>query len=491
MVHVIGRLSLDCAGEGKMTFFIKKPMVVMALVTGVLLTGMASAADLRTTLFTDTDALMEQALQADADILSPKNFAAAQSAYERAESHADRGRADKATKELQKVNGFLAESLEASKLANVTFRDTIKLRNLAITADAAQNEPLLWKEAESQFSVATKWLEAGNVKKAQKNGTRALNEYAIAELAAIKTGIVGEARILINEAEQDKVERFAPISLSNARALVAKAESDIDTNRYSTAGPGLLAAEAEYEARHAMFIKSQAEAIDGRSKTIEQLILEWEQPIQNTAKALEVTTDMSAGYSLAGKASQIRATQLVSHNNELTARVSELEISLGGTELLVEETQRLHQQLADIENLFEPSQARVIREGNDLILRLVGLSFPTGKSFIETKYFSLLTQVQDAVGIFPETAIVIEGHTDAQGADNTNINLSQERADSVREYLIANLGLPASRVSSIGYGKTSPIASNETDAGRVQNRRIDVVIVDARVRENTHANSRP
>jgi outer membrane protein OmpA-like peptidoglycan-associated protein len=82
---------------------------------------------------------------------------------------------------------------------------------------------------------------------------------------------------------------------------------------------------------------------------------------------------------------------------------------------------------------------------------------------------------------------VIEGHTDSQGADNANINLSQERADSVREYLIANLGLSQGRVQSVGYGKVSPIASNETPAGRAQNRRIDVVIVDARARASSQA----
>jgi outer membrane protein OmpA-like peptidoglycan-associated protein len=101
----------------------------------------------------------------------------------------------------------------------------------------------------------------------------------------------------------------------------------------------------------------------------------------------------------------------------------------------------------------------------------------------------MLTKVQDAIAIFPESVIVVEGHTDSQGADNKNVNLSQDRADSVREYLIANLGLPADRVSSIGYGKTSPIANNDSADGRAQNRRIDVVILDARARVNSQANS--
>jgi len=473
-----------------MTLISNKSLATLLIVIGTLMANVSIAADLRSTLFAETDALMQQALEADANILSPKNFAAAESAYKRAENQVARGRADKATNELQKVNGSLAKALETSKLAKVTFRDTLKFRDLAVIADAGKYEPELWKKAETQFNTAAKWLEAGNVKKAQRNSTRALSDYAMAELEAIKTDIAGNARRLIAEAETNKVERYAPITLANARALVAKIETDIDKNRYSTAGPAMLAAEAEYEARHAGYIANQIMALNNHSMTGEQLILEWEQPLRDVAEALEVTNDMSAGYTAAGLAAQAKATNLVTQHGELTTRVAELEISLGSTEMQIEETERLQRQLAQIESLFSPDQARVVREGNDLILRLVGLSFPTGQSFIETKYFSLLTQVQNAIGVFPDSTIVVEGHTDSQGADNTNLGLSQERADSVREYFIANLGLPSSRVSAIGYGKTSPIANNDTSEGRAQNRRIDVVIIDARARLTTHANTR-
>ncbi|MDB4308266.1 OmpA family protein, partial [Gammaproteobacteria bacterium] len=118
----------------------------------------------------------------------------------------------------------------------------------------------------------------------------------------------------------------------------------------------------------------------------------------------------------------------------------------------------------------------------DMIMRLIGLSFPVGSATIQTEYFGILRQVQEAISIFPNSPIVIEGHTDAQGADNLNMQLSQERADAVRQYLIANLGLDPKRVQAIGYGKNRPIASNETTEGRAQNRRIDVVIKNVRTR---------
>jgi outer membrane protein OmpA-like peptidoglycan-associated protein len=69
----------------------------------------------------------------------------------------------------------------------------------------------------------------------------------------------------------------------------------------------------------------------------------------------------------------------------------------------------------------------------------------------------------------------VEGHTDSVGRDDYNQQLSEQRGGSVRDYLIAQ-GMGGSSVSSKGFGKTQPVASNETAAGRQQNRRVELVI---------------
>jgi outer membrane protein OmpA-like peptidoglycan-associated protein len=71
---------------------------------------------------------------------------------------------------------------------------------------------------------------------------------------------------------------------------------------------------------------------------------------------------------------------------------------------------------------------------------------------------------------------VIQGHTDNVGSNESNLKLSQERAESVRSYLLSKK-LPANRVTSIGFGETRPIASNDTEEGKSQNRRVEFVIV--------------
>jgi outer membrane protein OmpA-like peptidoglycan-associated protein len=77
---------------------------------------------------------------------------------------------------------------------------------------------------------------------------------------------------------------------------------------------------------------------------------------------------------------------------------------------------------------------------------------------------------------YPDTNIIIEGHTDSKGADAYNQTLSENRANAVADYVVAQ-GVSRSRLTTKGYGETSPVASNDTDEGRAQNRRVNVIII--------------
>ncbi len=81
------------------------------------------------------------------------------------------------------------------------------------------------------------------------------------------------------------------------------------------------------------------------------------------------------------------------------------------------------------------------------------------------------------LGQYPENTISIEGHTDSRGADDFNIRLSQARADAVRRALIGR-GVSADRLQSVGLGEEFPLASNELESGRQQNRRVEIIILN-------------
>jgi outer membrane protein OmpA-like peptidoglycan-associated protein len=86
-----------------------------------------------------------------------------------------------------------------------------------------------------------------------------------------------------------------------------------------------------------------------------------------------------------------------------------------------------------------------------------------------------LAKVSGILLAYPGLKIQLEGHTDSIGADDYNMKLSQERADSVQEYLLSQ-GVSAGGLSAVGLGKANPVATNDTDAGRQQNRRVEMVV---------------
>lgn len=103
--------------------------------------------------------------------------------------------------------------------------------------------------------------------------------------------------------------------------------------------------------------------------------------------------------------------------------------------------------------------------------------FASGKAIIKSKSHSLLDQVAQTIRAHDEIKkIRVEGHTDSQGGDRYNKQLSQRRSEAVRAYLIKK-GVAAERVEALGYGEEKPIASNATPRGREQNRRVEFTIV--------------
>jgi len=76
----------------------------------------------------------------------------------------------------------------------------------------------------------------------------------------------------------------------------------------------------------------------------------------------------------------------------------------------------------------------------------------------------------------PTTEILLAGHTDNQGDFDANVKLSQDRVDVVKQYLVSN-GIAASRITAKGYGPTRPIASNNREISRQQNRRVEMTVI--------------
>ena len=131
--------------------------------------------------------------------------------------------------------------------------------------------------------------------------------------------------------------------------------------------------------------------------------------------------------------------------------------------------------ITTVEIMLEPSLV-VLQKTKIEILEKVFFEF--GKAVIKPESFELLDQVADVVNTHPDLGRVqVEGHTDDKGNDKYNLELSQARAESVRQYLIGKQ-VPADQLLAVGFGETQPIVPNTTDEGRGQNRRVEFNLID-------------
>ncbi len=109
------------------------------------------------------------------------------------------------------------------------------------------------------------------------------------------------------------------------------------------------------------------------------------------------------------------------------------------------------------------------------VINLEGVNFETGSNRLTGGSLNTLDSVAQELKANPGTNIVVEGHTDDLGNALMNKNLSQSRAEAVREHLVAQ-GVSADSISAKGVGEARPIASNDTSSGRAQNRRVELRI---------------
>jgi outer membrane protein OmpA-like peptidoglycan-associated protein len=127
-----------------------------------------------------------------------------------------------------------------------------------------------------------------------------------------------------------------------------------------------------------------------------------------------------------------------------------------------------------LENLAK--MASIKEESRGMVITLSGaVLFPSGQAALLPGAMASLDNVVTALKSTPDRSITVEGHTDSVGTRNYNMDLSQRRAQAVRDYLVSR-GLPSEIVKAQGFGPDRPIAENSTAEGRANNRRVEIVV---------------
>lgn len=132
-------------------------------------------------------------------------------------------------------------------------------------------------------------------------------------------------------------------------------------------------------------------------------------------------------------------------------------------------------QAAEIERDLDGATVTRVGEGIKITFDS-GILFAVGKSELQSAARANLTDLAAILNKYPDTEVLIEGHTDATGSDESNLTLSRNRAQSVANYL-ESLQVMPTRFTIMGYGEAQPVADNETEAGRTQNRRVELAIM--------------
>jgi len=466
--------------------------LVFSLLASVLLWPAVATAEAGMSsrqMFSAVERNIKTAREANAELLSPEYFAKAMKYYKEAKNdfHMSRGSAEGIKSDLVKSNEWLKKAMDATRMGGVAFAAVIQARSNAESADAPRYASEVWTRAEEMLRKAAHKVEEGDVRDAPADAREAADLFQKAELTAIKVNYLGGARSLIKQAEELDADKYAIKTLIDAKQLLQQAERELTENRYDTDYPRDLARRARNEAQHAITITKLAIGVKKKDFSVEDIITNYERPLTNIAGELDIVPSLHDGYDETEQEIITRIRLLDRESQELEqcllladeraleiARLSE-QLGIKSEKLAAEE--RFQALLADIVGIFTPEEAEIFRQDKNMIIRMVGLNFDSGKAELKRNHLIMLDKVRKAIELSNTELTTIEGHTDSYGGDESNLVLSEERAQAVVAHLQTRMTLaPGAAMNAVGYGETRPIANNETEAGREKNRRIDVVI---------------
>jgi outer membrane protein OmpA-like peptidoglycan-associated protein len=384
----------------------------------------------------------------------------------------------------------VADSLRTDPQAAPVFAQALAARDAAQAVDAYLYAASEWQLAERELAAAADAFQHGSRETATAKATESVTAYRSAERVAIGAAVLAEPRAALARLRKEHGNRYAPQTVARAESFIAQAEEALRTDPPDRERATQLAAASTAEVQRARAVTAQ---LSGSSA--EQAVLAWQDAFARIAKSagIELPGDTmpaaSAEAMVAGiereHAERTRLEQDLADRNDQIRRLQDEMTSLSGQldgaareriELArqVETQEAARAQLSSLEDMFKPTEAEVLQERDDIVIRLLGLRFAPGSSKLGKDQESLLDKVIEAIGLYSERDVIVEGHTDAAGGADANLELSRARARSVRDYLIASGRVLPARVTSEGYGESRPVASNDTDEGRAHNRRIDV-----------------
>jgi outer membrane protein OmpA-like peptidoglycan-associated protein len=319
-------------------------------------------------------------------------------------------------------------------------------------------------------------FEARNAVRIARNA--AADRYAAATLAKAQQQLAMAEEAYRSKRDKKTVEsaaRDVVETAEEARVMAVKQQAEEDA-QWKMAAAKKAAEEREARAR------ADAEAEAQRRQAAEQARVAAEQArVQAEQAEAEAERMKQEAEQAAAEAARQKAEAERQKTEAEQARQSALEQQ----KLAEAETEKARQAAAKAEGEKAQLRAQLLEQLNSilqtrdsargLIVNMSDVLFDTASSTLKPGAREKLAKISGILLAHPGLTLQIEGHTDSVGGDEYNQQLSERRADSVRDYL-AEAGVAASTMTAKGFGKTQPVASNDTAEGRQRNRRVELVV---------------
>lgn len=380
---------------------------------------------------------INSALTNQVDVLSPRNFKVANNYLEDAKKNLEKQNDLKKEIHHQIIiaRQYLNSANATARISHENIEDVVVARQQAVLAGAPVFFPYDFQKSDELLQKVTSELEYNNTQDVDKNRASLQTSYSDLELRSIKHQNLAEARLKLIQAIKDGAKIYAPekykMALRNYR----------ETLEYIT------------EHRHDVDqIKTRALAVN-----------------ESADQLLQTTHDVAESK----KIPSVEIAETISKEESKGSFEDQIKVQQSA---VAREQKTIDEKLEQARRQFTADEAEVERFGKTLIIRLKGLKFPTSDATLNASNLRLLGKVQRVVKEFGNREVEVEGHTDSIGSEALNKKLSEERAQTVKDYLLSIDAVPANKIKVIGRGELAPLSSNNTPEGRAENRRADVII---------------
>jgi outer membrane protein OmpA-like peptidoglycan-associated protein len=410
-----------------------------------------------------------------AELLAPESYKQAVDSLENAMNAAYKGKTDNANESaaagLEVVDQMNRDTESSRKLLS----EVIAARERAIDAGVITLQSEKLAELDKELQKTSTLVEKGDLEKAKQRRPKLIENYTQLELATLKQSTADQAKSAIANAKKQGANKYAPKTLARAEEEMALAVSILDADRTQVEKADVQARKAKFLAEQSASITETVKDFDRRDYTMEDVVLWHQSELRNINEPLGAQLPFN-------ESNEKVSLSMINAIEQLKLAETNYQKQLQSTEqrslALQQQESESKAKFEKVQAMFTANEANVYRQRQDVLISAHGFQFPSGQSEIQTVNFPLMNKIIRAINIFPESRIEVTGHTDSTGTDNINQRVSQARAGNVGKFLTEVGEIAPDRITTQGFGESRPVASNKTVAGRAENRRVEIKIIN-------------